>query len=141
MTWLSEHVPDDHHLYYRISKGWLKPKDPYIHPGVFRARPEDGGMSTDWAKYATAMDCRMGGSNPTNNGVVQLAVDGVRACPEMSVHHTPRPRHRSHTDIKGIPQEQTQVRNKIRLHLFNMTGRGGWVIRPDTPLDLVEANK
>ena len=102
---------------------------------------EDGGMSTDWSKYATAVDCRMRGVNPAKNGVVQLAVDGVRACPPMSVLHTPRPQHRSHTDVIGIPQERTPVQNKVRLHLFNMIGHDGWVIRPDAPLDLVAATK
>ena len=90
-------------------------------------------MSTDWAKYATAIDCRKRGSNPANNGVVQLAVEDVRACPPMSVRHTPRPQHRSHTDVMGIPQEKTPVQNKVRLHLFKMIGREGWAIRPDAP--------
>ena len=92
-------------------------------------------MSTDWAKYASAADCRMRAVRPANNGVVQLAVEGVRACPPLSVQHTPRSGHRSHTDVTGVPLERTPIQNKVRLHLFKVAEHVGWVIEPDAPLD------
>ena len=133
--WPSEHIPDDDQLYYRVAKASLKPNDQRIHPGVFRAHLDDRGMSTDWKKYATAAECRGRGVNPANNGVVRLAVGGVRACSALTVEHTPRPGHRSHTDVIGVPRESTVAQARIRLHLFNVTGPDGWSIRPEEPVE------
>ena len=92
-------------------------------------------MSTDWQKYATPYECRLRATQPARNGVVELSVVGVRDCPPMSVVHTPRPQHRSHTDVMGITMRRTEVQVKVRLHLYNMVGPRGWVIQPDAPLD------
>lgn len=131
-SWPSESIPDADALYYRISKGWLSPKNPEIHPGVFKPHPDDGKMSTDWEKYATAEDCRLRATTPKNNGVVELSTGGVREPTELDVAHSPRPPdHRAHADVLGLPTKRSPLREKLRLHLFNMVGKSGWIIRPD----------
>lgn len=133
--WPRENIPDHDLLYYRIPKGSLTPGDHRIHPGVFRAHPDDGGMSTDWERYATAAECRRRAVTPANNGVVGLTAGAVRACSALTVEHTPRPGHRSHSDVRGVPRESTAAQTKIRLHLYNVTGPNGWVIRPEEPVE------
>lgn len=93
-------------------------------PGAFRY--EDGRMSVDWSKYSTAAASRARAAAPRDNGIVSLAVAGVRAIPQ-GVRHAPLGPNRAHSDV--ILGEETKV--SVRLKLLRVVE---WEIHVDEPV-------
>ena len=106
--WPVEHVPDGDNLYMRAHKNHFK-QNGNLAPGVFRLRPHEGGMSTDWSEYSTPDETRQRGRVPADNAVLSLNVGMVRAIPQQTVAHTPLPANRTHTDVLGEKDEHARV--------------------------------
>ena len=68
-------------------------------------------MSTDWEKYASAVDTRNRGRRPAENGVLSLPVGGVRSLAQ-TVEHAPTEANRAHTEVIG--EKSDEVRVKLR---------------------------
>lgn len=83
--WLSEPIPDDAILFYRVPVGWLKPGNK-LHPGVFRENK--GSMSTDWSKYSTGAETRARTGKPLSYAVLRLVVSGVTEIGSRNVIET-----------------------------------------------------
>jgi hypothetical protein len=77
-------------------------------------------MSSDWNKYATAVDTQSdrGRRDPTLYAVIELPVSGVKQIPGQSVVHTPISErgleNRAHTDIFGDKRSNPEVRILFR---------------------------
>ncbi|MES2460652.1 MAG: hypothetical protein V4671_08705, partial [Armatimonadota bacterium] len=72
------------------------------------------GMSTNWDKYSTAEEARLGTRKPPEEyAVVRLPVQGIRDLPSQSVAHTPIPQNRSHTDVRGEKTKASPDREKF----------------------------
>ena len=113
VSWSPENIPDEDLLFMRVHRMWLNP-DRTIKPGAFQNRPtSQDGMSTDWAKYASADETRNRGKIPSKNGVIQMVVGKVRQVPNQRVVHTPdlTAGNRAHTDVFG--EKHTEVRLKL----------------------------
>jgi len=69
-------------------------------------------MSTDWEKYATALETRQRAKQPECSGVISLHVGSVRELPEQQVEHTPdvERANRAHTDVFGKKDEEVRVK-------------------------------
>jgi hypothetical protein len=119
LIWESEDIPDDAILYMRIHKNNLKSGHPIIN-NVFRLRPNEIGMSTDWDKYSTPQETRKRAKNPLDNAVIALSVGEVRRIPNQEVIHSPvhadltaEPpilANRSHTDVTGIKDTEARLK-------------------------------
>lgn len=110
-----EEIPDDDFLLMRVHKNHISPEG--LMPIAFREH--EGGMSTDWAKYSSAIQTRNRvvnyGKDPLNYGVVNLHVQKVRLLDNQSVIHRPIPENYSHTDIVG--EKTTEIRlNFLRIY-------------------------
>ncbi len=83
-------------------------------------------MSTNWSRYATAIQTRDQAGNPKENAVVELPVGKVRHTPLLDVHHAPLPENRAHTNVLGLEQAKNRLeRNEIRTQLARLAK---WVI-------------
>jgi hypothetical protein len=93
-------------------------------------------MSTDWCRYSTAKQtqARASKSMPSDNGVIALAVAGVRRLYQQQVNHSPWfqdpedeevPNNQAHTDVIGpkSPREATNSDERIQV----LTVRAGLV--------------
>lgn len=109
-----EEIPDNDNLYYRIHNSYIREGE--ITPGVFQER--GGGMSTDWSKYSTAEQSLNRAPNPKDNGIVKFVVGSVRKI-ELTVEHSPKPAHQSHTDVIGIPPKR-ELKISMRAKLKQM---------------------
>lgn len=106
--WPKEDIPDTDLLLMRVhikthaAKGMLS-------LGALQNR--DGGMSTDWNKYATPSETRSRGRRPKDEyAVIQMQVGEVRAVPNQVVEHTPiYPTNRAHTEVFGEKDEEVRV--------------------------------
>src|SRR5947208_1595655 len=96
--WEIEFIPDPDHLYMRVNQVHIR-ADGTIRPGAFQ--DHEGGMSTDWDKYASAEDTLKNARDPKVNAVVSMNVGEVRSIPGQSVQHMPLPENRAHTDVIG----------------------------------------
>lgn len=111
----------------RVHKNDLD-KNGWPQVGAFRNRSPEGlpltdadGMSTDWAKHATAQDTLQRAKTPSDNIVVRLIAGKVRQIPEQIVEHTPiEPNsensagNRAHSDVRGNKKLNPEVRVKFR---------------------------
>lgn len=68
----------------------------------------DGGMSTDWSKYANPSFTKNRARNPEDNGVLKMNVQEVRDL-TLTVEHTPKDDNRAHTDVIGDKTQQIQL--------------------------------
>lgn len=107
--WPVEEIPNEDFLFLRVHKRWLAFGEE-IPTGAFR--DHGGAMSTDWDKYSTPEQTQARGlrSPASDNGVLKLNVGGIRAINELTVHHTPIPDNRAHTDVSGDKRTNPKVR-------------------------------
>lgn len=128
-----EPIPDADLLYFRVHKGLIDKQGDVIHR-AFQERC--GGMSTNWAKYATPEETREQvvklQKEPTNYGVVSFVAGDVRSISEATVLHTPiYPDNRSHTDINGSgPQPPSEYHTMVRMKLARFYS---WCLTPKAP--------
>lgn len=110
-SWSTEEVPDEDNLWMRVHKNNMDNGE--LRPGAFRNLPnkKTDGMSTDWAKYATAQETRDRASVPQDNAVIRLNVGEVRKIRDQTVVHTPdiARRNRAHTDVYGEKHPQARL--------------------------------
>jgi hypothetical protein len=113
----------------RVPVGWLS-SDRQLHPGVFREN--EGAISLDWSKYATANQTRYRAFRPENNGIIALVAGQVRSISGLSVDHEPLKLNRAHSGIHGLtrsgalPAEESKTMR--RSMLFDLVD--GWEIDP-----------
>src|SRR4051794_4913434 len=103
-----EAIPDADDLFLRVHRGHIKEGQP-----IHRAFQEwGGGLSTNWAKYASAEETRdqvsrlfkpdkVTPKSPADYGVLSLVAGEVRQIESTTVEHTPVDENRAHTDIHG----------------------------------------
>jgi len=103
-----EPIPDEDLLYMRVHKSYYRNGE--LLPIAFR--DHDGGMSTDWSKYARPEETRSRARDPSKNGVISMVVEQVRAIERLAVEHVLLPENRAHTNVIG---EKTM---EIRAQLF-----------------------
>jgi hypothetical protein len=114
--WPVEEIPDDGVLFRLVRKqGHLYPSG-QAKPSAFSNAP-DGGMSTEWNKYADAQDTKKRAAvlfrkdpDPAHYAVVALRAVDVRALKTQEIRHTPRPSNRSHTDVFGEKDNEIRVK-------------------------------
>jgi hypothetical protein len=76
--------------------------------GVFK--PQGGGMSVNWSKYASKEETRQQAkSRPEDNAVISLPVGGIREIRGLTVEHTPEPENRAHSEVFGMPNDREQL--------------------------------
>jgi hypothetical protein len=103
VTWQTEHIPDDDHVYMRAHR--MHFRNGGLQPGVFR--PHGGGMSVDWEKYSSPRQTRQRAANPPENAVLEMSVGGIRGIQTLEVLHTPDSSNsnRAHSDILRLPED------------------------------------
>jgi hypothetical protein len=104
--WPSEIIPDGDLLFMRIHQDWIPGGE--LNLGVFR---DHGiGMSTDWAKYATALDTKNRARDPNKNEVLSFNARDLRSVP-LEIQHTPdeQNNNRAHTDVIGEKTPKVRV--------------------------------
>lgn len=121
--WEAEEIPDTAQLFYRIHEKDIRDGKPV--PGAFRERGkgEKKSMSTDWDKYSTPELSRSRARVPEQNAIVEFSVAGIRGI-GLSVSHSPdydsdnpddpNLTNRAHSDVKGIDNDKTTYRKKLR---------------------------
>lgn len=119
--WPVESIPDEDRLYMRVHKQYVE-KSGEPMPSAFQDR--DGGMSTDWSRYATSDETLSRARKPDKNGVLWMGVGEARSIPNLVVEHTPflgnpladppQPPNRAHTDVIGEKEEDPEVRLKLK---------------------------
>jgi hypothetical protein len=105
--WIPEGIPDLDRVFMRIHESYVR--DGQINPGVFR--DHGTGMSTDWDKYATALETRSRGRTPEANGVVSMVVGRIRGEAGQDVIHDPdlAVGNRAHADVVGEKTPKVRV--------------------------------
>ncbi len=96
-SWEIEHIPDEDLLYMRVHKTYCR--DSKLAPIAFR--DHEGGMSTDWSRYARPEQTRDRAKDPSKNAVVSMGVERVRAIQGLQVVHSPLHDNRAHTNVIG----------------------------------------
>jgi hypothetical protein len=115
--WPVEDIPNADTLFLRVH-----------HANVRNGRPiprayneHEGGMSTNWSRYADAELTRQQAAlivhavtgrpkNPANYGVLHFGVGAVREIEDVEVIHTPRIENRAHTDVTGTNSPEARVK-------------------------------
>jgi hypothetical protein len=106
-----EQIPDADTVLMRAHKAHFIGGE--LRPSVFRA--QQGGMSVNWSKYATAEETKQQARNPAENAVLSLLAGGVRKIKDLNVTHTPTPSNRAHSEIL-LPTEDSGL-TEVRLLL------------------------
>lgn len=106
--WPKEDIPDTDLLFMRVHIKTYAAKGK-LSLGAFQNH--DGGMSTDWNKYATPTETRSRGRRPADEyAVVQMQAGKIRAVPGQVVEHNPiYPTNRAHTEVFGEKDEEARV--------------------------------
>ncbi len=113
-----EEIPDADSLFLRIH---LVNVDKEGIPLPRAYAEHDGGMSTNWSRYADAEMTRQQAAqithpktgnpkNPDDFGVLQFEVRAVREIPSLLVEHKPLAANRAHTDVVGTTAPQARVK-------------------------------
>src|SRR6202022_2386786 len=102
-----EEIPDGDALYMRVHRQYLN-KEGKLAPGAFRDRGR--GMSTDWSKYSTPPESLKRANQPTDNGIIELGVGGVRSIKPLTVEHDPIPANQAHTQVIGTKDEEIRLK-------------------------------
>lgn len=106
-----EEIPDEAVLYRRVHQKKLN-KTGQPRAGAFTNAP-DGGMSTEWNKYATPLDTKNRASHfrqdPAQFAVVSLPALGIRSLDGQRIAHTPRSFNCAHTDVFGPKDEEIRL--------------------------------
>jgi hypothetical protein len=117
-AYLAEPIPDADSLFLRIHRANID-ADGLPLPRAYAEH--EGGMSTNWSKYADAELTRRQAANiihpktlkpknPDDFGVLAFVVRKVREIPKLTVQHTPLPTNRAHTDVIGTSTPQARLR-------------------------------
>ena len=118
MVWPIEEIPDEDRVFLRVNKKNSYPCDYVVSTSVFSQKGEDG-LSTDWEKYASPLECRNRATSiPEDNGVISLLAKDIRKIERLDVKHAPISGNRAHSLILGIPikgAEKTRLRNLLTL--------------------------
>ena len=131
VAWKSEEIPDPDLLYLRVHFQNIRGED--LIPAAFQ--PRDGGVSTNWSKYADPETTRqqialhpINGKfrDPKNYAVAGFQSGSVRQVPSVEVKHTPRPENRAHTDITFDLASEEEFRVKLSRIPFR------WFIKLET---------
>ena len=120
LEWPIEFIPDADSVFMRAHRQHFETGS--LAPGVFK--PQGGGLSVNWEKYASAEQTRQQGTRPDENAVLRLSVRGIRTLRDtdpLTVEHTPLPENRAHTDVNGIPGKGEE-RTEIRVLLLRLAG-------------------
>lgn len=104
-NWAIESIPDEDVVYLRVHENHFR--DGTFVYLVFQNR--GSGMSVEWCKYATPEEARQCARDPTKNGIVALAVGGVRAIPTQRVEHVPT-HNRAHAEVRGEKDEEVRLK-------------------------------
>lgn len=91
----AEHIPDADAVFMRAHQ--MHFSDGELKPSVFRA--QQGSMSVNWSKYASAQETKQQARNPAQNAVISLLAGLVRKIKDLDVKHTPDPSNRAHSEI------------------------------------------
>ena len=129
-----ETVPDPDLIFLRVHKSQIDP-DGAVIPRAFEEH--GGGMSTNWAKYATPESTRQqvikSQKEPKNYGVLSFVVGEVRQIEDTTVKHTPLPDNQSHTDVTG-PGPKPQKPEKLSVYQTmvraKLAGICNWCLHP-----------
>lgn len=99
MPYAVEQIPDPELLFRRAHKTFFRRGTWTL--GIFKLG-EDGGMSTNWSRYATAQSSRENLAQPAGNYAIFAATAGsVRAIQDLRVEHTPKDYNQAHADVFG----------------------------------------
>lgn len=116
LVWAIEAIPDTDLVFMRAHRQFFRSGE--LKPGVFRA--QEGGMSVNWDKYASAEETkRQARINPDNNAVLAMSVAGIRGIGTLLVEHTPEPENRAHSDVNGLPEDAERL-TQIRVFLLRI---------------------
>ena len=116
LVWPIEEIPDTDSVFMRAHREHFS--DGELHHGVFRKH--DGGMSVNWARYASAEETKQQAKeHPNHYGVGSMPVSGIRQIDDLSVEHTPELTNRAHSDVYGLPGNREQ-RTKVRFLLLRI---------------------
>jgi hypothetical protein len=137
LAWGVEEIPDSSALFYRVHVTRLA--EGRLTAGIFFE--QEGSMSVEWERYATAVDAHGRSKVPSKNGIVALIAGDVRSVPGLAVRHAPLPEVRAHSDVLGLENpvgatgeeewvglKARERKVKIRERLFALCS--GWVIEP-----------
>jgi hypothetical protein len=113
-----EDIPDKDSLFLRVHRSIVKDGG---SPMPVAYEEHDGGMSTNWSKYATAASTREQVAkminrktglprNPADYGILQFNVGQVRQIPKLAVLHAPQADNQAHTDVTGTNDAQARVK-------------------------------
>lgn len=115
--WPVEFIPDGDSLFLRVHRSIVK-----NGTALARAYDEhDGGMSTNWNKYADAELTRQQAKlvlhpitgepkDPANYGILEFNVGEIREIESLVVDHTPQENNRAHTDVTGTNSPEARVK-------------------------------
>lgn len=127
--WEVEVIPDSGTLFLRVHKVHVR-EDDSIAAGAFA--DHGGGMSVDWAKYATPHDTR---SHPTkgpgNYGAVSMNAGHVRSIDALKVIHEPIKDHPTLPDNRAHSEVIGDKTNEVRMKLGRIVD---WAIRLGDPI-------
>lgn len=117
VAWPTEEIPDADFVFMRAHKVFFKGDE--LAPGVFR--PQDGGMSADWNKYAKPEDTRnRARKNPLDNAIVELPVGHIRNIGGLTVEHTPETDNRAHCEVFNLPEHSEEL-TRVRVMLLRIS--------------------
>ena len=117
INWQIEDIPNGDRVFYRANKVWIRGMD--LKPKAFKehGEGEEKSMSTNWELYSSAQATRNQATKPEENGVIAFYVGGLRNI-GLTVNHAPLVDNRAHTDVKGLRDEDVEIRAKM-LDLFS----------------------
>src|SRR6266540_1686642 len=128
MPWPQEVIPDVDTLYMRVHARSLV--NGGLHPGIFREH--GGGMSMDWKRSSTPLECRdrPKAVPPEINGVLEFVAGEIRQVEPLTVIHQPDEanQNRAHSNVYGLSSDQNKHKTRIRLQLFELVK--DWVLAP-----------
>jgi hypothetical protein len=108
-----EEIPDADAVFMRAHRMHFSGAD--LKPGVFRA--QQGSMSVNWNKYASAEDTRQQArKNPEQNAVISLLVGGIRKIRDLDVKHMPDYSNRAHSEIILPTDDEDLTEARVMLH-------------------------
>lgn len=112
LAWAAEEIPGSDSVFMRAHRAHFRSGE--LTLGVFRA--QQGAMSVNWDKYASAQETRSQAKTPDDNAILSLNVGSIRKINGLDVKHTPESENRAHSDV-NLPsrgEELTEVR--VLLH-------------------------
>lgn len=92
-------------------------------------------MSTDWSKYRTPQQTRLGKGidRALHYGVTAFKVGRVRQIERLTVVHVPLEDNDAHTHVLGLSTTDDELLTMQRAELYDACDRR-WVIDPQSPV-------